>query len=328
MKDDPLSIPLTGRAQFGASLFWTWNLIFLAFLLLGFAPNIVPELIRGLRIGAITPVFLIYGLVLTAIPLVTMIIGLTVLRHNPERLFALGYAVEGPLMLLLTLRFFIIRQATPAVTLIMVVAALGMTAFLWDVLDRRIAQRGALASHLRMVGLTLFLITALYAGLWAAFYAAPLLGLFLRWVAETLASLARFWTDFTGLLRDLVQHQLRLIPLFGLGFVLLLFTATLFVLMPIAVPALAVKAWLRAAANLRLRFGALRPVSLASFVLVVTAALAFLSNRQPQTRVFNLLAQPPATPAEAQALLAEESSIRQGLLNAYLGPVRYLSAVG
>jgi hypothetical protein len=37
-----------------------------------------------------------------------MVLGLTVLRRSPER-SSLGYAVEGPLMLVLVIRFFLIR---------------------------------------------------------------------------------------------------------------------------------------------------------------------------------------------------------------------------
>ncbi|HXV44623.1 MAG TPA: TIGR02921 family PEP-CTERM protein, partial [Anaerolineae bacterium] len=43
---------------------------------------------------------------------------------------------------------------------------------------------------------------------------------------------------------------------------------------------------------------------------------------------FALLKTPPANPAEAQALVEQEEAIRDGLLNAYLAPQRYLSAIG
>ena len=121
-------------AAFG--LFWSWNLIFLAFMVLGFAPRVLPEIITAVSGDLIPFSFLVYGLILSAIPLATIVLGATVLTRQPYRLFALGYVVEGPLMLLLAIRFFIIREATPAVTLVILVACLGMAAFLWYTLDR------------------------------------------------------------------------------------------------------------------------------------------------------------------------------------------------
>ena len=139
MNDQTTSLDWRGKAAYG--LFWSWNLIFLAFMVLGFAPRMLPELFSSVGSGLIPLSYLIYALILSAIPVVTMILGLTVLSHQPTRLFALGYVVEGPLMLLLAIRFFIIRQATLAVTLVMLVACLGMVAFLWQLLDPQAERR-------------------------------------------------------------------------------------------------------------------------------------------------------------------------------------------
>ena len=37
----------------GYGLFWSWNLIFLAFMMLGFAPNVIPETVNAIRRGLI-----------------------------------------------------------------------------------------------------------------------------------------------------------------------------------------------------------------------------------------------------------------------------------
>src|SRR5262245_8189234 len=106
---------LLNPRPWGYFLFWSWNAIFLAFMLLGFAPRLLPELINAARAGFITVEFLINGVIVTLIPIAAVILGATVLRREPLRLFALGYAVEGPLMLILLLRFFVIRDLTPSV---------------------------------------------------------------------------------------------------------------------------------------------------------------------------------------------------------------------
>ncbi|MCK4726265.1 MAG: hypothetical protein KAT29_10690, partial [Anaerolineales bacterium] len=125
-------------------LFWSWNAIFLAFMVLGFAPQVVPNLLVEVRTGIIPLNYLIFALVLSAIPLFAVLLGLTVLRKKPRKLFALGYVVEGPLMLLLAVRFFLIRQATPSLTLLLTVAFLGMGTYLWYLLDPRVERRGRL----------------------------------------------------------------------------------------------------------------------------------------------------------------------------------------
>ena len=110
----------------GYGLFWSWNLIFLAFMALGFAPQVLPSLIDSVRISQSPPEFLLYAVVLTLIPLASVLLALTVLRREPGKLLVLGYGVEGPLMLILALRFFVVREATAAVTLMLVLASLGM----------------------------------------------------------------------------------------------------------------------------------------------------------------------------------------------------------
>ena len=100
---------LLSKEFWAYALFYSWNIIFLTFMILGFAPAVLPEMITAVQTGTIPLDFLIYGGILTLIPLLTLILGATLLRREPGRLFVLGYGVEGPLMLLLAVRFFIIR---------------------------------------------------------------------------------------------------------------------------------------------------------------------------------------------------------------------------
>ena len=115
LKDNPEQSSYTRLEWVQFSLFWSWNLVFVAFMLLGFAPVLLPETFIAVRSGAIPVAYLIYALVLALIPVACLVLGLTVLRRAPARLFALGYVIEGPLMLILAVRFFAIRQATPGV---------------------------------------------------------------------------------------------------------------------------------------------------------------------------------------------------------------------
>ena len=235
----------------GYGLFWSWNLIFLAFMALGFAPQVLPSLIDSVRISQSPPEFLLYAVVLTLIPLASVLLALTVLRREPGKLLVLGYGVEGPLMLILALRFFVVREATAAVTLMLVLASLGMATLLWQLLDRKIDERGPLASTLRLAGLTLMLALGVYAAVWLAFYIVPLTALTLQGLGEFVGDLPRILRELFDALsspdwwRNLLEAW-RMIPLIVLGTILGIYTATLLVALPVAVTVIYARAWLRA----------------------------------------------------------------------------------
>ena len=308
-------------------LFWSWNLIFLAFMTLGFSPRILPELIVSVRTNAIPVQFLFYALVLTSIPVFAVLLGLTVLRRAPRRLVAVGYVVEGPLMLMLAIRFFIIRQATPGLAIVMGIAVLGMAAFLWSALDPHLEKRSTTLGGLRLFGLTLMVLTSLYAAVWIAFYAVPIAVEASKWLGNVISDMPAFIFGARESLRNPAGGLIWL-PFTVLGFILLVYTGTLFVLTPLAIPLLSIRFWLKSFRVLSGRFGKVGPASLVTATIISAAVLFVLANRQPQQRVFELLSQPPNTFEEAQALLKSEKQIRAGLLNAYLSPFRYISSAG
>ena len=104
------------------------------------------------------------------------------------------------------------------------------------------------------------LITSLYAALWIAFYAAPILAYVLECLGRTLADLPGFLRDFYFGIRDMIRQGWAWIPFTVLGFILVLYTATLFVLTPIAVPVLSIRAWRSSLRKLVERQGWLAPV--------------------------------------------------------------------
>jgi putative PEP-CTERM system integral membrane protein len=319
---------LANGEVWGYALFWSWNLIFLIFMGLGFAPLILTEMIRATRIGEIPVAFLVYAVILTVIPVAAVILGFTVLRRAPVKLLLLGYGVEGPLMLMIAIRFFVVREMTPAVALLLTVGSLGMATLLWQILDRNINSRGAVLTHLRLVGLILLLITGLYAGIWLAFYAIPFAAFAWDGLVEIVQGIPGFFRFLGKELKNPAEFPWLWIPFWVSGFILLIYTATLFIVMPIVVPILYIRAWWQGIRAFLINYHWPRALGLTAVVLIVCVTLVIQTNRQPQHRAFALLENTPATLAEAQVLLDEQETIRTGLLNAYLAPQRYFSAVG
>ncbi len=317
--------------QIGAhGLFWSWNIIFLTFLVLGFVPIIAIELFWAIREGTIPAQFLVYATVLASIPAVAILIAaMTALRKDHARLLAFGYGVEGPLMILLGIRFFVIREVVPAVALLLAVGGLGMLTLCWQLLDRKIDQRPAGYGYLRVIGLTLLLAIGLYISTWLLFYTIPL-------VAEVVKGIGNFITEIPYMVEEF-QRGLRTgsiwqVPFFAIyavmGSVLFVYSATLVVVLPIVVPILYTRAWGRGVQAAGVKIGPAPAYALALVVLVGTVSLFIISNRQPQQRAFALLESPPTSVAAAEALVSRQEEIRAGLLNAYLASFRYASSVG
>ncbi len=308
-------------SNLGRVLFYVWNVIFLAFILLGFAPVQLPSLIRMVNNGTTPFIYLVFCLVLIAIPVVSALVGVIFLRKDASRLFALGYVVEWPLMLILFFRFFLIREGNPAITVLLVWLAVAEALFLWHLLDRKIDQRGAFWRYLRLSGLTLLFSGTIYAAVWLAFYVPPIaVGIY-----EMIKNFFQYWSEIFRHTPAVLWYQ---IPLSILGWILVTFSGTLIIVMPVAAPVIAGKTWLR---SLRNSLGeGKRLVTLASTILPLTVVLIILgvSMAQPQGRAFQLLKTAPETPEQAQDLLRQQEQIRAGLVNAYLASFRYISSLG
>ena len=306
-------------------LFWSWNLIFLAVLLLGYAPLIVPSTIAAVIAGIIPLIFLLVAVMLVLIPILSIAIALFGLRHTPERLFAFAYSIEWPLMFVLILRFFVIRDATSVVDWVIGTGLVGMATLLWQILDRAIDTRGTILTLARAIGLTFLLLVYLYVSIWIAFYAFPLAVAMVKGIIELASS-------FLRILASLDWRTIAMFfsssPFILMGGVLLAYTASLFIVTPIAVPILAIRAWWRGVQSLGARINSVRASVIVATVVVLWVSAFILTNRQPQRDAFTLLNAPPATLAEARAMMQQEDTLRAGLLNTFLAQFRYISAVG
>ncbi|MCL5995101.1 MAG: TIGR02921 family PEP-CTERM protein [Chloroflexi bacterium] len=302
-------------------LFWSWNAIFLAFVTLGFAPVVGIQLVDAVTTGLVPWEFLAFGLSLVGVPVFSVLIGALFLRRSPGKLFALGYGVQAPLMIAVAGRFFAVRELTPGVALLLIVATVGLLALLWHLIDPKAESRNALLTCIRAGGITALLLVGLYASLWVAFY-VPVVGVgVIQLVNEAVTELPRSMLRGYG-------PPLEMIPLMILGFLLMVYSASLFVILPLAVPIIYARYWWRNVSAVWARFN--RPLAIGLPIAVGVACVAgfIWANQQPQRQVFAMLEKPPASVQESEALLKQKENLRAGLLNAYLSSYRYTSAVG
>ena len=177
----------------------------------------------------------------------------------------------------------------------------------------------------RLVGITLLLGVGLYVSVFMAFYALPVVVGVINIVGDILSELPRMFQR--GFWNGTWQAAFAL-PFMVFGFILMLYSATLFVLMPIAVPVIYIKEWLRSVRAAIGTLGAPASIGAAAIAFVVLVMGYAALNRQPQKETFAQLQNPPKTLAEAQALKQQEPLLRAGLVNAYLAQYRYSGAVG
>ncbi len=316
------------RRRLPAFLFWSWNLIFLAFVIFGFAPTILPEMIAAIWEEDLPLIFPITALILTIIPVVIVSIGFFRLRYAPKLLLALGYGVEGPLMILIAIRLFIFRELNPAMTGLLLAAGIGMLTLLWDLLDLEIDKRGKGWQTLRLIGTSCLLLVGIYAAVWFAFYAVAMVAIFAQGIEEFFRNFTWNMENFFRDLRRAWEDGVQWVVLMLLGIVLGAYTATLLIGLPIAAALIYIRTWRRALRRYR-QLSSPRPTYAIATGLIAVFLVAFaMLNRQPQTRAFELVRIPPTTNETAVSLIDQESVIRAGLLNAYLSPMRYVSADG
>nr|HMN61894.1 TIGR02921 family PEP-CTERM protein [Anaerolinea sp.] len=165
---------------------------------------------------------------------------------------------------------------------------------------------------------TLLFAGTIYAAAWLAFY-VPLVA---RVIYDLLVNTVQ---NFGYLFENMTWARWYEIPLSLISYVLMLFSGTLIVLMPVAAPIIAGKAWLR---SLKQASSPRAAALTAALPLAATIALLLVAMRQPQQTAFALLKDPPANLQQAESLVKREEQIRAGLLNAYLASFRYISAQG
>ena len=295
-------------------VFGVWNIIFLSLVYIGILPYLATDLIEAVMTGDIEPEFLVTMVGLVLVPTLCTIGGLIRLRKQPIELMRLFYGVEAPLVCLLTLRLFVFRELTLGSTLVLATAITCAIAFCIELFSGY-ASRHRLIAWLQMGIHTLMFGAGIWVGAILLFYAVPVAGYLIEQFF-TFNWIRNFFWGY-GNVGDYIRNVL--------GFLLFVLSATLFVAMPSALASFYIYSGQKIARAFASQYGKNRAFQVAIWVLVTWSVLFLSWTQQPQLEAFKKLAVPPQTDAERQELLADSDAIRAGLVNAYLGPYRYLS---
>ncbi|MEG3896766.1 MULTISPECIES: TIGR02921 family PEP-CTERM protein [unclassified Microcoleus] len=326
------------------AIFWLWNLTFLSIVYLGILPFLAGPLIMATIDGLIPLEFSLTLTALIAVPTACTLIGARYFRKQPLQLMRLFYGVEAPLFLLCLLRLFVLRELTPASSLIIGTVVLCMAAFLVEILygylGKRENARNILDSQaanntkprwtqligekpkawLQLGCHSLMLLVGVWAATMLMFYALPVAIITVTvffgftWVAPILDMLKYgFFTGTMWLVLSLV--------LFGAS-------CSLFVAMPSLYGFLYIQSGRKIWHSFSSQYGKNQAIVGSLGVIAAWLAIFAALQQQPQVQALKMLATPAANDTVRQTLLAKSDILRSGLVNAYLSPYRYLSTVG
>ena len=301
------------------SIFWGWNLIFLTVVYCGILPFVGIFLVIATFEGTVPVDFCLTFIALIAVPTVSTIYGLKYLIKQPQELMRWFYGVEAPLVVWCLVRLFLIRELTPASTLVLGTLLVCIVAFAIEVLQGYRANRRVF-SWLQTIAHTLMLFSGVYLGSVLLFYALPVAAYVLEGAYQLIVGFFSFnWVE--GFWRVL-NYDASFILFSGLYAVLFGFSSALFVGMPFVLTNLLINSGKKVVQAFARQYGRQRAIQVGVAVISTWLILFNVFNRQPQIEAFNLLEQ---TPQNRTELLASVDTIRQGLVNANLYPYRYLS---
>ena len=244
------------------------------------------------------------------------------LRQQPIKLMRLLYGIEAPLFFFFLVSFILVLEVdsaslsillnNPASALILGTILISIVAFGIELLYGSVEKSSTLAWG-QLLAHSLVPGVGVYLGLLLLFYALPIgiaivpVLLSFAWVAGFLYMLASqpWWTS--------------------LGAILFFFSALLFPLMPWLLAQFYIKSGYRIFSAFARQHGRSR-TWVGSLAAVTAWMVLYLSLTQPQLEAFKLLATPPQTESAKQELIAKSDKIRDGLLNAYLHPYRYIGS--
>ncbi|MCC6807124.1 MAG: TIGR02921 family PEP-CTERM protein [Deltaproteobacteria bacterium] len=242
-------------------------------------------------------------------------------RSSPRKLLAFFYGFEAPMIVLVLLRLFLVREITAGAAFVLGCIVLGCFSAAWSVF-RPYAQSKA-GAHAQLAIAAVALVSALSLAAYYALYLPPA-------AAATLDAIFSAST-WTRLWHQIVWSRGFAILWSVTGLFFVLISGSLFLGAPLGVVVAHVRHFRDQTRFHRLRFASpalTAAIVVASVALTVAlwAAAGTQRSRDAFSRIEAHLKAP--APAELERLYRKEATLRAALLDAYLAPYRYLGARG
>jgi len=295
------------------SLFWSWNIIFALLFIFVLGKEVTWPVLKDSFSGWVPFSYAIYSISLFLIPFCTIIIALLPrYRNDSVFLVKLFYAVEIPLFFLCLARLIIFNElmsATMQLVLVylIAIAAYAISLFNGDRIASSENKHATKIAYLHLVAAAMGLLIAIYFALLCIFYVPPI-------AKYTLVEFFQFnWA-----------HHLSSHPLELLLVVFTLFTATLFVALPIAITYYhtrhLINIWRQSSHWLTPQV----KVGLSTLAIIGNIFLFIVVNQQHQQTIFKQYGETAQLDnAKKASFLKDADDIRASLLNAYLAEYRY-----
>ncbi|WP_204104870.1 MULTISPECIES: TIGR02921 family PEP-CTERM protein [Spirulina sp. CCY15215] len=310
---------------FPYAIFGIWNIAFILVIYVGILPNIGISLMQAVAAGEIHWQFLVTFLGFIAVITNCTFLGGWYFFKRPYSLLQFFYGIEAPFFLLCIVRLFALRELNPASSHILTTLLWGIFAFFLYLIGgylgkkERISQpRRHIFAFYQLISHSLLIIIGVYTALLLLFYAVPiawwlLKGFFaFQWLGELFSAL----TDPTFYGYFWVFIILFLVFIFG---------STLFIFMPFAFALFYISAGRKVLSEFAEQYGHKIAIAGATGTIAVWLTLFFSLQQQPQNQALEWLAEMPTTNSDRTTLIAKSDQIREGLVNAYLLPYRYIS---
>ncbi len=301
-------------------LFWSWNIVFATYTCFALIPEIWKAVFYSRSgIASIPFHFQIFAYLILIIPFICMTLGITIFRKNPNLLMRLFYGVQSPLIILGVTRLILFREINPGVAHVYLVLMGGILFYGIEIFFTHYKLELEWIK-IRYLGHLVLVIGGGYLVLSIVFFAIP--------VAY---ELIKFFIHFEWIKILIQEFQSTLstfdffVGVFNL-FVLLIFTSSLFATLPFVIPIL----YSISIRNTYRNFRRIHSVNLAwallAGMILMNAGIFYWANQQPQQTVFQKLEEEEFSEDEKKEILLQETTLKKGLLNAYLSPYRYVTS--
>ncbi|MBV1919980.1 MAG: TIGR02921 family PEP-CTERM protein, partial [Pseudomonadales bacterium] len=251
-----------------------------------------------------------YTTLIVLLPFLSMAIVWKYFRKNSLSAVKFFYGVELPLMLLLLLRVVLFRDVPLAAQFIFLNIAIGIAAY-FRIL---ILSSKPTTTVIDQAFSTLIAFVGIYLGVLLGIYFLPIA---LSVTIDLWDSLGKTnWQKFLEAVTELVTKPMLTLVMFFFALTFFFFLIT-----PLVLIITYVRQFVTQCRNTRLP----QIITVLLAVGIIEVGVLTLRYEQPQVQAFELTEELSIDPLMQQQSLANEDTVREGLLNGYLGAYRYLS---